>query len=269
MRPTNLLFILSDEHNKRVTGCDGHPMIRTPNLDGLARRGTRFTSAYTNCPICAPARASFATGRYVHQVRCWDNAIAYQGQPASWGHRLMAQGHRVVSIGKLHYKASTPEVNGFDEEILPMHIVNGVGDLLGLIRDELPRRPGSLRLGPEAGRGEPGPRRPAVPHRPPRRQGRDPEERHVPLLPPTGGHRHVLLTEVPSPWSGRVGERSEPGWGRAATVALRGDRRTEDGLFADAGDDAVSTPGDHPRSDRQPALGLDHGRVREHPAGLV
>ena len=154
MKPTNLLFILSDEHNKRVTGCYGHPMIRTPNFDRLAARGTRFTSAYTNCPICVPARASFATGRYVHEVRCWDNAIAYEGKPASWGHRLMEQGHHVASIGKLHYQASDPAKNGFSEEILPLHIVNGYGDLLGLIRDELPRRPGSARLGPEAGPGE-------------------------------------------------------------------------------------------------------------------
>ena len=154
MNPTNLIFILSDEHNKKVLGCAGHPMIRTPNLDALAARGTRFTSAYTNCPICVPARASFATGRYVHETRCWDNAIAYAGQAPTWGHRLMEQDHHVASIGKLHYKESRPEVNGFDEEILPLHIVNGVGDLFGLIRDELPRRPGSLKLGPEAGPGE-------------------------------------------------------------------------------------------------------------------
>ena len=154
MKPTNLIVILSDEHNKRVTGCYGHPMIETPHLDKLASRGTRFTSAYTNCPICVPARASFATGQYVHKVRCWDNAIAYQGTPPSWGHRLMAQGHRVTTIGKLHYKESNPQANGFDEEILPLHIVAGVGDLLGLIRDELPLRPGSAKLGPEAGRGE-------------------------------------------------------------------------------------------------------------------
>jgi len=151
---TNLIFIMSDEHNKRVTRCYGHSTINTPNLDRLAAEGTRFADAYTNCPICVPARASFATGQYVHKVRCWDNAIAYQGEPPSWGHRLMAQGHRVTSIGKLHYKASNPKVNGFDEEILPLHIVNGIGDLLGLIRDELPRRPGSANLGPEAGRGE-------------------------------------------------------------------------------------------------------------------
>jgi choline-sulfatase len=66
----------------------------------------------------------------------------------------MAQGHRVTSIGKLHYVDSDPKRNGFDEEILPLHIVQGVGDLLGLIRDELPRRPGSAKLGPEAGKGE-------------------------------------------------------------------------------------------------------------------
>jgi choline-sulfatase len=154
MKPTNLLFILSDEHNKRVLGCAGHPLVRTPNLDALAARGTRFTHVYTNCPICVPARASFATGRYVHQVRCWDNAIAYDGQAPSWGQRLMEQGHHVAAIGKLHYQGSKPERNGFKEEIQPLHIVNGVGDLLGLIRDELPRRPGSLKLGPEAGPGE-------------------------------------------------------------------------------------------------------------------
>jgi choline-sulfatase len=154
MQPTNLLFIMSDEHNKHVLGCYGHPTIRTPNFDTLAARGTRFTDAYTNSPICVPARASFATGQYVNQTRYWDNAIAYDGRIPTWGHRLMAQGHHVTSIGKLHYVDSDPKRNGFDEEVLPLHIVNGVGDLLGLIRDELPRRQGSTKLGPEAGPGE-------------------------------------------------------------------------------------------------------------------
>src|SRR5258706_3923783 len=154
MKASNLIVILSDEHNKRVTGCYGHPLIKTPNLDRLAARGTRFTSAYTNGPICVPARASFATGQYVHEIRYWDNAIAYDGRVPSWGHRLMEQGHRVTSIGKLHYVDSDARRNGFDEEILPLHIVNRVGDLLGLIRDELPVRPGSKKLGPEAGPGE-------------------------------------------------------------------------------------------------------------------
>jgi choline-sulfatase len=154
MKPSNLLVILSDQHSPRVAGSYGHPIVKTPNLDRLAARGTRFTSAYTNCPICVPARASFATGRYVHQIRFWDNAIAYDGSVPSWGHRLMAQGHHVTSVGKLHYVSSDPARNGFHEEIVPMHIADGIGDLSGLIRDEIIVRSGARKLGPEAGPGE-------------------------------------------------------------------------------------------------------------------
>src|SRR5262245_23439078 len=154
MTPANLLFILCDEHNPRVLGCNGHPVIKTPNLDRLAASGVRFTDAYTNCPICVPARASLATGRYVHQIRFWDNAIAYDGSVPSWGHRLMAQGYRVTSIGKLHYTGSEPKRNGFDEEIMPMHIADGLGDLSGLIRDEILVRTGDRRMARESGPGD-------------------------------------------------------------------------------------------------------------------
>lgn len=154
MKPSNLLIILSDQHHPRLMGCAGHPLVRTPNIDRLAARGIRFSSAYTNCPICVPARASLATGRYVHQIRFWDNAIAYDGSVPSWGHRLMEQGHEVVSIGKLHYVSSDPARNGFTEEILPMHLADGDGDVVGLIRDEMIVRKGSAKLGPEAGPGE-------------------------------------------------------------------------------------------------------------------
>lgn len=154
MKPSNLVIILSDQHNPRVMGCAGHPLVKTPNIDALAARGTRFSSAYTNCPICVPARASLATGRYVHDTHFWDNAIAYDGSVPSWGHRLMAKGHAVVSIGKLHYVSSDPARNGFTQEILPMHLADGDGDVVGLIRDELILRKGAAKLGPEAGPGE-------------------------------------------------------------------------------------------------------------------
>ena len=70
----NLIVILSDEHRHDVMGCAGHDFIKTPNLDKLAARGTRFTSAYTPSPICVPARAAFASGQYVHKTSHWDNA---------------------------------------------------------------------------------------------------------------------------------------------------------------------------------------------------
>ena len=69
------------------------------------------------------------------------------------GHRLQSNGNRSVSIGKLHYR-STEDSNGFDEEIMPLHVVDGTGDLLGLIRDDLPVRKAALKLAEEAGPGD-------------------------------------------------------------------------------------------------------------------
>ena len=130
----NVLFLFSDEHRRDALGCYGHPLVKTPNLDALAARGTRFSNAYTSSPICVPARASLASGEYVYKTRCWSNAQAYQGEPESWGHRLQSNGHRVDSIGKLHYRGKQFD-NGFDNEILPMYIRDGVGWIKGLLRD--------------------------------------------------------------------------------------------------------------------------------------
>ncbi len=130
----NVLLLFSDEHRRDALGCYGHHLIQTPHLDGLAQRGTRFTRAYTPSPICVPARASLATGQYVHRTRCWSNAQAYQGIPESWGHALQRSGCRVDSIGKLHYRGAEHD-NGFSHEMLPMYIRNGIGWAKGLLRD--------------------------------------------------------------------------------------------------------------------------------------
>ena len=153
MKPANLLLILSDEHSRRVLGCYGHGMIRTPNLDRLAASGVRFTDAYCNSPICVPSRAALATGRYVHDIRFWDNGIPYDGSVPSWHHRLRDAGHEVTSIGKLHFRSADDD-NGFTEEVMPLHVVDGIGDPLGWLRDPLPVRKAALRLANDAGRGD-------------------------------------------------------------------------------------------------------------------
>ncbi|MGA8402071.1 MAG: sulfatase-like hydrolase/transferase, partial [Stellaceae bacterium] len=139
MTPSNVLFILSDEHSRRVLGCYGHQMIRTPNLDRLAANGIRFTDAYCNSPICVPSRASLATGQYVHDIRFWDNGIPYDGSVPSWHHRLKEAGHECVSIGKLHFR-SIDDDNGFTEEVMPLHVVEGIGDPAGWLREPLVER---------------------------------------------------------------------------------------------------------------------------------
>ena len=153
MKPSNLVIIMSDEHNPKIMGCAGHPVIHTPNLDALAKSGTRFSSAYTTSPVCIPARAAFACGKYINQIGFWDNADAYDGSIPSWHHLLRQRQHDVVSIGKLHFKLPG-EDHGFTEEQIPMHVIDGKGDLMGLIRDDLPRRGGAKKMAALAGPGE-------------------------------------------------------------------------------------------------------------------
>jgi choline-sulfatase len=153
-KPTNVLFILSDEHTRDVAGCYGDRIVKTPNIDALAARGTKFTAAYTNCPICVPARASLQTGTYVAENACWDNAHPYDGSIRGWGHRLRELGHHTMSIGKLHFRSDKDD-NGFVEEIIPLHVVDGQGDLLGLIRRPEPAARGGMPdLAKAAGPGE-------------------------------------------------------------------------------------------------------------------
>ncbi|MCB1389958.1 MAG: sulfatase-like hydrolase/transferase [Rhodobacteraceae bacterium] len=141
----NVLVILSDEHQARAMGCAGHPFVQTPNLDALAARGTRFDAAYTPSPICVPARASFATGRYAHETRLWDNAMPYTGQPRGWGHHLQERGVAVESIGKLHYRKDDDPA-GFDVEHIAMQVAGGHGMVWGSIRreDERPAARGRM-----------------------------------------------------------------------------------------------------------------------------
>jgi len=147
----NVVLILSDEQDARALSCAGHPFVRTPNLDRLAAQGTRFTNALTPSPICVPARASLATGRWVHDNGCWDNAIAYAGEPRGWAHALRDAGRRVESIGKLHYRDADCDT-GFSAQHEALHIAGGIGQVWGSVRDPLPdaRRASHLfdRLGP-------------------------------------------------------------------------------------------------------------------------
>jgi choline-sulfatase len=156
MVPRNVLILMSDEHDPRCMGVSGHPLVRTPNLDGLAARGMRFADASTPSPICVPARAALATGRRVHETGHWDNAMPWTGTPPGWGHVLQAEGVRVESIGKLHYR-SAEDPAGFDAQHLPMHVVGGHGMVWASIRDPYLTQAERARprmLGPKVGAGE-------------------------------------------------------------------------------------------------------------------
>jgi len=153
MKPKNMLILMSDEHNPKILGCNGNPVARTPHIDALAARGTRFTAAYCNSPICIPARATFATGQHINRIGYWDNADPYDGATPSWHHRLRDTGHEVLLIGKLHFRSNDDD-NGFCESKLAMHVVEGLGDLMGLVREDMPVRGGAYKIARSAGPGE-------------------------------------------------------------------------------------------------------------------
>lgn len=151
--PRNTLVIMSDEHSRKVMGCYGNAQAHTPHLDALAERGAVFENAYCNSPICVPSRASLHTGLYPHQIHYWDNAMPYDGRISSWGHALQRHGKAVTSIGKLHFQDSHVDT-GFDEQIMPLHVKDGIGDPSTLLRKNPPLRPGTRQMAAMAGKGE-------------------------------------------------------------------------------------------------------------------
>ena len=68
MNPTNYLIIICDQLSATALSAYGNTYSRTPNLDRLAERSAIYEYAYTPCPLCQPARASFWTSRYPHET---------------------------------------------------------------------------------------------------------------------------------------------------------------------------------------------------------
>jgi arylsulfatase A-like enzyme len=98
----NILFILSDQHNAKVLGHQGHPDVRTPNLDRMASEGVRFGCAITQNPICTPSRVSWISGQYCHNHGYYGlSGPDPSGLPTVLGHFRQA-GYRTAAIGKIH-----------------------------------------------------------------------------------------------------------------------------------------------------------------------
>ncbi len=111
-RPPNVLLLLSDQHQPRALGIDGHPVVKTPNLDALARSGVRFQRAYCANPVCGPARASIWTGLYTHHHRVWTNEVPWPVGTKSIAHSFRAAGYHTAAIGKMHFASA--HTHGFD-----------------------------------------------------------------------------------------------------------------------------------------------------------
>jgi len=102
MSTPNVLFILSDQHNAKCLGHQGHPDVKTPHLDRLAAEGVRFENAITQNPICTPSRMCWLSGQYCHNHGYYAlNGPHPGGLPTILGHFRRA-GYRTGAIGKIH-----------------------------------------------------------------------------------------------------------------------------------------------------------------------
>lgn len=99
----NFITIMSDEHSGSAIHASGDRLAVTPNLDYLIGKGVNFTEAYTTCPVCAPARASWFTGQYVCRMGTWDNSTPYDGKIPGMSDYLAAGGVDLYHIGKTHF----------------------------------------------------------------------------------------------------------------------------------------------------------------------
>ena len=101
----NILFIMCDQLRFDYLSCAGHPTLETPNIDGLAKRGVRFSNAYVQSPVCGSSRMSYYTGRYVHSHGASWNQIPLKVGEMTMGDYLRPLGRRTVLVGKTHMRA--------------------------------------------------------------------------------------------------------------------------------------------------------------------
>ena len=69
-RRPNILVIITDDLNDWVGCLRGHPQVKTPNIDSLAKRGMLFTNAHVQATFCGPSRVSFLSGRMPQTTGC-------------------------------------------------------------------------------------------------------------------------------------------------------------------------------------------------------
>ena len=102
--PPNILLFMTDSMDGRVMRHLGHPAAHTPNMDRLAALGTSFSNAYCNSPQCAPSRASYWSGQYVHRVEAWNNPSGLPMDAPTFGTHLQDAGYGLHVFGKTDYR---------------------------------------------------------------------------------------------------------------------------------------------------------------------
>ena len=101
-QPTNILIFIADDQGEGDLSAYGHPVLRTPHVDRLAREGMRFDNAFLTTSSCSPSRASILTGRYPHSTGAEDLHMPLPADQSTIARRLRQEGYYNMSVGKWH-----------------------------------------------------------------------------------------------------------------------------------------------------------------------
>jgi N-acetylglucosamine-6-sulfatase len=98
----NVVFVLCDDLRWDCLGVAGHPHLKTPNIDRLAKEGVYFKNAFCTTSLCSPSRASILSGLYAHAHKVLDNFTEYPVALPSFPRQLQASGYETAYLGKWH-----------------------------------------------------------------------------------------------------------------------------------------------------------------------
>lgn len=113
----DLLIIMSDQHSGRVLGCADDPFVQTPNLDGLAARGVRFSRTYCGNPLCVPSRMTFLTSQHSSDIDVWTNGCLLRPEIPTFLHSLATAGYETVHCGRMHFTGPDHR-HGFEQHLV-------------------------------------------------------------------------------------------------------------------------------------------------------
>jgi len=119
----NIIFFLSDDQRADFLGCAGHPIVKTPNIDGLASRGVRFENAFVTTSICAASRATLFTGLWErsHKYTFGTPPIAKPMVDASYPVQLRKAGYRIGFVGKFGVGVGPDETDAMFDSFVPLN----------------------------------------------------------------------------------------------------------------------------------------------------
>jgi N-sulfoglucosamine sulfohydrolase len=100
--PPNFVIFVADDMAWEDCGAYGHPTIRTPNIDALAKDGMRLDRAYLTCSSCSPSRCSIMTGRYPHSTGAGELHLPLPGNQTMFTQPLKNAGYWTAAVGKWH-----------------------------------------------------------------------------------------------------------------------------------------------------------------------